>query len=44
MGLFQAWKRAHDARDAGTPAAIEIGDIRTYAKAEMLPLVEGAKA
>lgn len=42
MGLFRGWKRAHDARETGAPATIEIGDIRTYAKAEMLPLVEGA--
>ena len=38
MGLFAVWKRAHDARNDQTPATIEIGDIRTYAVAPMLPL------
>jgi hypothetical protein len=38
MGLFAVWKRAHDARDASTPATIEIGDIRTYVRDPLLPL------
>ena len=38
LGLFAVWKRAHQARDAATPATIEIGDIRTYARAPLLPL------
>ena len=38
MGLFAVWKRAHDARNEQTPATIEIGDIRTYVAAPMLPL------
>lgn len=37
MGLFAVWKRAHDARDANTPATIEIDDIRTYQRAPLLP-------
>lgn len=39
MGLFAVWKRAHEARDETTPATIEIADIRTYARAPLLPLV-----
>jgi hypothetical protein len=42
MGLFGVWKRAHDARNESTPATIEIGDIRTYAAAPMLPLKSAA--
>lgn len=38
MGLFAVWKRAHDASDGTTPATIEIEDIRTYARAPLLPL------
>ena len=36
MGLFAVWKRAHDARTADTPATIELTELRTYTKAEML--------
>jgi hypothetical protein len=42
MGLFGVWRRAHEARDAATPATIEIEDIRTYARAPLLPLTAGA--
>lgn len=38
MGLFAVWKRAHDASDGTTPATIEMEDIRTYARAPLLPL------
>lgn len=38
MGLFGLWKRAHDARGPESPATIEIGDIRDYARAALLPL------
>lgn len=44
MGLFAVWKRAHDARTDHTPAAIEIGDLRTYSRADMLPLAHEAGA
>lgn len=37
MGLFAVWKRAHRAREEAMPAMIEIGDIRTYQAAEMMP-------
>lgn len=38
LGLFQVWKRAHDAGLAATTPTIEIEDIRFYCKAPMLPL------
>ena len=38
MGLFGVWKRAHDRRDASTPATIEIGEIKTYQHVSLLPL------
>jgi catechol 2,3-dioxygenase-like lactoylglutathione lyase family enzyme len=44
MGLFAVWRRAHAARDANTPVTIEIGDIQTYARAQMMPLNKGAAA
>lgn len=37
MGLFGVWKRAHEAREAGTPATIESGAIKTYQRAPLLP-------
>ena len=37
MGLFGVWKRAHEARDASTPATIEGGSIKTYQRAPLLP-------
>lgn len=37
MGMFGVWKRAHEARHAGTPAAIETKDIKTYQRALLLP-------
>lgn len=37
MGLFSVWKRAHEARDANTPATIESGAIKTYSRAPLLP-------
>ncbi|WP_380876277.1 hypothetical protein ACFB49_08030 [Sphingomonas sp. DBB INV C78] len=40
MGLFGVWKRTHDARDDSTPATIEIGEMRTYETAPMMPFVE----
>ena len=36
MGLFGVWKRAHDAREASTPATIEIEMIQTYQRADLL--------
>ena len=36
MGLFGVWKRAHDAREASTPATIEIEMIQTYQRANLL--------
>jgi catechol 2,3-dioxygenase-like lactoylglutathione lyase family enzyme len=42
MGLFAVWKRAHDARDGTTPASIELDEIKTYARAPLLPLKTGA--
>lgn len=44
MGLFGLWKRAHDARDADTPAMIELDGIVDYQRAPMLPLKEDVAA
>jgi hypothetical protein len=44
LGMFGVWKRAHEARTADTPATIEAGDMKTYARAAMMPLAEGASA
>lgn len=41
MGVFGLWKRAHEARDASTPATIESGAIRIYERAPLLPKVAG---
>jgi hypothetical protein len=37
MGMFGVWKRAHEARNAQTPATIESGGIKTYQRAPLLP-------
>jgi len=37
MGIFGVWKRAHEARDASTPATIESHAIKTYQRAPLLP-------
>lgn len=37
LGLFARWRRAHDMRDEGTPATIELDDIGDYRRAPMLP-------
>jgi catechol 2,3-dioxygenase-like lactoylglutathione lyase family enzyme len=41
LGVFGLWKRAHEARDASTPATIESGAIRIYERAPLLPKVAG---
>jgi hypothetical protein len=41
MGVFGLWKRAHEARDASTPATIESGAIKIYERAPLLPKVAG---
>jgi hypothetical protein len=37
MGIFGVWKRAHELRDASTPATVEFRDIMTYRRAPLLP-------
>ncbi|MFS0736739.1 VOC family protein [Sphingomonas sp. 1P06PA] len=44
MGLFALWKRAHVARDADTPAMIELDGIVDYQRAPMMPLHEDVTA
>lgn len=39
MGLFAVWRRAHEAWDGTGNPLIELDGIKTYQRAEMLPLV-----
>ncbi|HZU64678.1 MAG TPA: VOC family protein [Novosphingobium sp.] len=36
LGLFAVWRRAHEARDADTPATVEMGDMAAYARAALM--------
>lgn len=43
MGLFGAWKRAHQAWDGKSSPVIEIDDIANYARAPLLPPTRPAR-